>query len=93
MKGLSETMFIIVAVIVILIVALVILTIFGNTITRITPIAEARQNCQITAESTCASIGTLPITWGAPSENTDQGMVSCADLLPGCACSGQVLSC
>ncbi len=93
MKGLSETMYIIIAVIVILIVALVVLTIFRVVPTGISSIAEARSNCQITAQSTCAAIGTLPATWSSADKQTDQGLLSCRDLLSTCACSNRVLSC
>lgn len=93
MKGLSETMYIIIAVIVILIVALVVLTIFRIVPTGISSIAEARSNCQITAQSTCVATGTLPSSWNFADKQTDQGLLSCRDLLPSCSCDNRVLSC
>jgi hypothetical protein len=96
MKGLSETMYIIIAVIVILIVALVVLTIFSNVPTSVSTIADARNNCRLTAESSCAATGTLPVTWSTPSHRTDQGIIACSDsrlLGPSCACDGRSFVC
>jgi len=99
MKALSTTMIIVVTIIVILIAALVILTIFGQGVTPIATLAEAKSLCISEATSTCATTGTLPITWTAPNKNVQGELMSCqrvmgieCEMPTGCTCSMYGLS-
>ena len=63
MKGLSQTLWIVIAIVIVLVVALVILTIFGSSTGQFATITEARNNCVLQGQSTCASASALPINW------------------------------
>lgn len=62
-KGLSQTLWIVVVIVVLLVVALVVLTIFGTSIGQFGSIAEARNNCLLQLQATCAATNTVPLTW------------------------------
>ncbi|MBI2675041.1 MAG: hypothetical protein HYX24_01175 [Candidatus Aenigmarchaeota archaeon] len=75
-KGISNTMWLVVASLVILIVALVILTIFSKSIGNI-PV-QFVQNCRLSATASCSSLGVLPIDWQIPKAvSGSQTLISC----------------
>jgi len=80
MKGLSTALKVAMIAIVLLIVAIILLTIFGNALAPVVGLTEATNNCRTLGETTCRSAGTVPITWGIATMNTDQGMKSCQEL-------------
>ena len=84
-KGLSTALRIAMIALVLLIVAVVILTIFADIIFGVSSLAEARNNCDLQAQTTCDTSGSLPVTWGVKSARTDQGVMSCQELKNGCA--------
>jgi len=63
MKGVSHTLWIVVAAVVILVVALVIVTIFGGGITRFSSITEAKNYCMLVGQPVCAMGGPEPVGW------------------------------
>lgn len=85
-KGLSQTMWIVVAALVILVVALVVLSIFTKSAGNVGVLAEFRKNCELNARATCASLNTMPIDWEIPKpfgkdSNNNIIVKSCADEL------------
>ena len=79
----STTIVIIVAAVVILVTALVILTIFGNSLTPIVGISQAKAQCQTAAESSCKLTNQLPPTWNSPMYKispTDTTLKACSDI-------------
>ena len=80
-KAVSETLWIIVSVIVVVIVAIVILTIFGNNLGPLSTITEARNNCRVQAQNTCSSAGSLPVAWSTEFRVADGTVTSCQTLL------------
>lgn len=63
MKGLENTLWIVVVAIVMLVVALVILTIFANVIPIFGSVTEFRNYCITKGSTTCSSLGALPPDW------------------------------
>lgn len=80
-KGMSDTLAVVVAAIVILITALVIITIFSGSISPVGGIVEARSNCKIQAQTSCAAAGQLPETWNTPTHRVDQVTYPCSRLV------------
>lgn len=76
----SQTLFIIVAAVVILVAALVILTILGTGLTPVATLADARANCGFTGRSLCETTGSLPYNWDLPAYNVNGKIQSCAQL-------------
>jgi len=85
MKGLSQTIYLIVVAIVILIVALVLLTIFGGGIRQVASLTDARVQCGLEGSSSCAAIGSLPTTWNVVMWNvqSEGKTMSCAQIMEG----------
>lgn len=79
-KGMSTTLVVAVTAIIILIVALVVLTIFGGVMNPYGTLADARNNCINQGRTTCATTGTLPITWNVYFKVGEQ-TTSCRDLV------------
>jgi len=81
MKGLSQTLYLVVVAVVILIVALVLLTIFGSGIGGIMQLTEAQSYCGTEGSTSCKASNNLPIDWNIPKYNVeDTGMLSCKDI-------------
>lgn len=62
-KGLSQTLWIVITIVVFLVIALVVLTIFGQSIGGFASTTEARVFCENQRGTTCLATGTLPGTW------------------------------
>lgn len=63
MKGLSNTLWIVITAVIIIVIALVLLTIFARGITPISSLADFRQQCEVTASLSCRTTGFLPMNW------------------------------
>ena len=59
----SQTLYLVVAALVILVTALVVLAIFFQGVTPAMGIAEAKSICQTQAVTACSTFGQLPPTW------------------------------
>lgn len=97
-KGMSQTIGIVVAAIVILITALIIITIFGSGISPIADYSARRNVCLQMASTSCASYGRLPNDWYAPVQYREGSEVktgSCAQMegLVNCRCEANTLKC
>ena len=79
-KGMSTTLVIIVAAVVILVTALVILTIFGTSMTPLGTLQEAKNHCTIIGKSSCELTGQLPLTWTINSVSYQNKIDSCANV-------------
>ena len=86
-KGMSTTLVIIVAAVVILVTALVLLTIFGGSITPIASLADAKNHCTTVGDASCKAVGQLPPTWSANTVSYNNNMVSCGSLCNSAQCS------
>jgi hypothetical protein len=80
----------VVVAIILLVTALVILTIFGNSLIPVTDFASARSICYQSGASSCVLTGQLPGTWNSQNirykdTNGDTKTTSCATLT---GCSG-----
>ena len=83
MKGLSQTLYLVVVAVVILIVALVLLTIFGSGVGIISGLTQNENLCITKATSTCTSINQMPVDWNSRTL-TEEGYtdkVSCKTIL------------
>jgi hypothetical protein len=63
MRGLSNTLWIVVVSIVIVVVALIILTIFAKVIPIFGSVTEFDNYCKTKGMTTCSSLGALPPDW------------------------------
>ncbi|GEM_PF-3486410 len=63
MKGVSHTLWIVIAAVVVLVVALVVITIFGGGMQRFASITEAQGYCTMMGQSVCAVGGAEPPGW------------------------------
>ena len=81
------TLSVVVSAIVILITALVIITIFGQSIGNISTLTEATTRCSSEAEITCRTTNSMPITWDVNTVRVDDGIKSCALLTTCVDCS------
>jgi hypothetical protein len=79
-KGMSQTLVIIVAAVVILVTALVLLTIFGSGIAPVASITEVRNNCQTIGDASCSATGQLPPTWNAKIYKVGDLVRACSDV-------------
>ncbi len=84
MKGVSQTLWIVIAVVVLLVAALVVLTIFGG---GLTPVVEATQQTNICMQQlslTCSTTGTVPPGWSSVKYTVKNGdemsSKSCSEL-------------
>ena len=60
-------MWIVIGIVVFLVVALVILTIFGQTVATFTSIGQAEGFCATKAAASCRTTNSLPADWTAPN--------------------------
>ena len=79
-KGMSTTLVIIVAAVVILVTALVILTIFGTSITPIGTIQELRNQCTLTNKQLCETSGVVSPSWDLRIYKVGNDILSCEDV-------------
>lgn len=78
MRGLSTTLIIVISAVVILVAALVLLTIFGQGVSQVATLAQARTTCQTEGRASCSTTGVLPATWLVPTKNIEnEGYRSC----------------
>jgi hypothetical protein len=69
----NTTLAVVVSAIVLLITALVVITIFGNTIGNFGTLSNANSICETQARSSCSSTGMMPITWNIATVKDNQG--------------------
>ncbi|MFH1337740.1 MAG: hypothetical protein ABIH55_02600 [Nanoarchaeota archaeon] len=94
MKGLSQTLYLVVVAVVILIVALVLLTIFGAGLGGVVELSEAQGFCGTEGATSCKATGGLPINWNLPAYNVEEeGMLSCKTILDRYVSSGDCSTC
>ena len=82
-KGMTQTLQLVVAAIVVLIVALVLLTIFSGGIRQVATMTEARALCGTEGATTCATAGSLPVSWSVAMwyVQAEGRTVSCLELM------------
>ncbi len=78
MRGISETLWIIVAAIVIMVTALVVLTIFSSGISNFTTLSQAAAFCETQGRASCGATGQLPPSWGAQTVKVNGVPDSCS---------------
>ncbi|MBU0898659.1 MAG: hypothetical protein KKB03_04120 [Nanoarchaeota archaeon] len=82
MKGLSQTLYLVVVAVVILIVALVLLTIFSVGLGGVVELSKAQGFCGTEGATSCKATGGLPVDWIVPKYNVEgTGLVPCATIL------------
>jgi hypothetical protein len=79
LKGMSMTLTIIVAAVVILVTALVILTIFGQGMIPVGTLTDIRNQCTLTNKQLCETTGTVSPTWSLNTFIVDGKPWSCKD--------------
>ena len=86
------TLTVVVSAIVILITALVVITMFGGTVTTFSTISEATNNCRTTGKIACETTGQLPFTWNTKFKAGDS-VTDCKTLAQcdSCAACGWTL--
>ena len=87
LKGMTMTLTIIVAAVVILVTALVILTIFGSGIANVSSLAEAKVHCQTVGQASCSITGSVPPTWMANTVKQGNVMKSCSEICTASTCT------
>jgi hypothetical protein len=84
----NTTLAVVVSAIVILITALVVITIFGNSMGNVGSIAEAKSLCMSTYATSCAATGSSPTVWAVSVNGV---RTQCLDtLVRGCSCQNRV---
>lgn len=83
MKAMSQTMYLVVAAIIIMVTAVVVIAIFWQGITPAIGLTEAASLCQTQATISCTSMNQMPPTWYVQNMKTTRGTLSCADLVAG----------
>jgi len=86
------TLSVVVAAIVILITALVIITIFGQSIGNVATIAEGETYCRTVLEASCKTANSKPTVWKV---NIGGNVQECSGLpgISSCTCSEYTVSC
>lgn len=84
--GMTNTLWIVIAAVIVIVVALVLLTIFGRGIAPIQTLAGFKQQCQTSASLSCQTTGYLPLTWESEVV-IDQKKTSCALQLSEVTCA------
>ncbi len=79
MKAVSQTLWIVITIVVIIVAALVVITVFSTGITQVTSLSEAESICSQWCASSCAAIGSEPINWNAKTIKVGDTMKSCSD--------------
>ncbi|MBU0898660.1 MAG: hypothetical protein KKB03_04125 [Nanoarchaeota archaeon] len=89
MKGLSQTLYLVVVAVVILIVALVLLTIFGSGVGVITGLTQNTNLCITKATSSCTATGQMPVDWrSSVLKDKDNKPTSCYNIIAPDVCTG-----
>ena len=86
------TLTVVVAAIVILITALVIMTIFGQSIGNVATIAQGETYCRTVLETSCKTTNAVPPVWKV---NVGGEVRDCRaiDLVPNCVCKDYAVDC
>jgi hypothetical protein len=87
MRGITQTLWIVIALVVLIVAALVVLTIFSTGVQNVASLTQAKAVCGAQGRASCTAAGSLPITWGVPNIRIQEnnGVYSCG--------SAQVLNC
>ena len=100
MKAMSQTLVIVVAVVVILVTGLIVMAIFNQAASNVMPMFQAKAICQTEASGSCAGFDKLPATWNVQNkkyldEKGEETTGSCANLFSGqeCGCKDGVFKC
>ncbi len=87
-RGISETLWIIVAAIVIMVTALVVLTIFSGGISNVSQFTAAKSTCVTQYTVSCKTTGQAPASWQAKTVRDENGVLtSCSVVASGCLCT------
>ncbi len=87
MRGISATLWIVIAIVVFIVAALVIVTIFSGGVQQVSSITQASALCQQTCQASCSATGNPPVTWRAPTVIINNEPSSCYDVTGGdCTC-------
>lgn len=85
MKAMSNTLYLVVAAVVILVTAVVVLAIFFQGVTPATGITSAKSLCMTEATMSCATYGKMPPTWNIQNRKvTENGKtvdMSCSQVM------------
>ena len=73
MKAMSQTMYLVVAAIVIMVTALVVIVIFWQGVTPAIGLTEAKSMCQTQATISCTSMNQMPPTWNVENVKIKEG--------------------
>lgn len=96
MKGMSFALLLVVTAIVIIVVALVVITIFTGGLGSVGSITEMKNQCRMSAQTTCAATGQLPADWKVRNKQVEYGSgvetTSCEMELSGCDCVNKELT-
>ena len=87
MKGLSETIIIVITAVVILVAALVILVIFQGGIGPSGDFASARNLCVSKYKVSCPLERGPPADWNTKNVRVGSAYMACSELAPNCACA------
>ena len=91
MKGISTTLWIIIAAILALVVGLILLTMFGSSVASFASLADARNFCKNQCTISCNTLNQMPINWDA-NIKVGEEITTCRMLtgIDNCAeCTGQ----
>jgi hypothetical protein len=92
MKAMSQTLYIVVAAMVIMVTALVVLAIFFPAMVPAASLADAKNLCLTKATSACAAFNTMPPDWNVVNVDVREGGTttknSCRVLTGISSCSG-----
>ena len=86
MKAMSQTLYILVAAIIILVTAVVIISVFLQGVGPAVGLTEAKSLCQTQLATSCATFGQVPATWSVQNVNIDGEEKSCAQIT-NCGCN------
>jgi hypothetical protein len=95
MKGMSQTLYIVVAAIVVLVAALVVITILAGGVQQVASITQAQALCQTSAAASCSTANAMPPTWNSDTVRIGDGApTSCSEVegLGGCTCDNYQLA-
>jgi len=79
-KGLSQTLYLVIVAVVLLILALVLLTIFGGSMTTVSSLTEAGNLCRTQAMASCAATNNMPYNWNMNTVNVGGVPKSCSSI-------------
>lgn len=100
MKAMSQTMYLVVAAIIIMVTAVVVIAIFWQGVTPAIGLTEAKSLCLTQATTSCTTMNQMPPTWNVPNvkviEGTKTETISCLQViskegLSTCTCNNNKL--